>query len=143
MPTLHPTAANALDGTLNLPPKSSVRAKADLPAGAGLRYFGEYELVQEIARGGMGVVFKARQINLNRVVALKMILSGQLASDEDVQRFKTEAEAAANLDHPGIVPIFDIGEHDGQHYFSMGFVEGKSLADLVSNGPLSAEREDL
>ena len=124
VPTFEPVDRQNVD-SVNLSAKSSK-----------VRYFGHYELLQEIDRGGMGIVYKARQVNLNRPVALKMILTGQLAGQNEIKRFYTEAEAAAQLDHPGIVPIFEVGQHEGQHFFSMGFVEGQSLAARVAQGPL-------
>ena len=106
-------------------------------AGTRLKYFGDYELHEEIARGGMGVVWKARQTSLNRDVALKMIRAGVLAGPDEVERFLREAEAAANLQHPNIVAIHEVGEHGGQHYFSMDYVAGRDLGALVKDGPLS------
>jgi serine/threonine-protein kinase len=98
--------------------------------------FGDYELLEEIGRGGMGVVFKAKHVTLGRTVALKMLLRGQFASGEDKDRFVQEVKSVALLDHPNIVPVFEFGENDGRLFFSMPFVTGETLADRLKRGPL-------
>lgn len=93
--------------------------------------FGPYEIIEKLGAGGMGVVYRARHTQLNRTVALKMTLLGHLTRDDNVQRFLMEASAVASLDHPNIVPVYEIGEQDGQHFFSMKLIEGNSLADRI------------
>jgi serine/threonine-protein kinase len=132
---------------IDLPAEDPLAQKASAPQDSvfqggpkSIRYFGDYELLEEIARGGMGVVYRARQVSLNRPVALKMILAGQLATPAAKQRFHTEAEAAARLDHPNIVPIYEIGEHDGQHFFSMTFIDGPTLGQALGRKPMPTRR---
>src|SRR6266516_2795856 len=113
-----------------------VSAEAAPSAHAAVRSFGDYEVLEEIARGGMGVVYKARQKSLNRFVAIKMILAGQFAGKQMTQRFRGEAAAAGTLQHPNIVAIHEIGMHEGRHFFTMDYVEGQNLSQLVGTRPL-------
>lgn len=140
-----PSTPDEIGGRVGSRPKDDPRLQETLLYDAGVASrsdatpsrFGDYEILNEIAKGGMGVVYKARQTKLDRIVALKMIKSAELADDKQVRRFYTEAESAAKLSHPGIVPVFDIGEVGGRHYFSMAFVDGESLFDRVKReGPL-------
>jgi serine/threonine-protein kinase len=131
----------------NEPPTAVLRPEAAKPAPAaptvtlprGLGTFGKYHLEQELGRGGMGVVYRARQVDLDRPVALKMVLSSQLSSPDALERFKNEARAAAGLTHPHIVAVYEAGEHDGQPFFAMQYIEGASLGERARLQRLTPE----
>ena len=118
---------------------------ADLPieetTGASpLERVGDYELLEQISRGGMGIVYRARQVSLNREVAVKVLLDSAFASREELARFRAEAAAAAALHHPNIVAVHEISEDKGRQFFSMDFVAGKDLAELTRDGPLPSRQ---
>lgn len=127
-PTLNDSLASKISQHLAVEPSSRTE-------------FGKYEILGEVARGGVGIIYKARQRGLERIVALKVLQSGS-TSPEHVQRFLQEAQSAAKLQHPNVVPIHDFGTHDGLYFFTMDFIEGETLADRIARGPMQA-REAL
>ena len=128
------------DGMLARPPGDIANEMVAAGGPSGLRRFGDYELIEEVARGGMGIVFKARQLSLDRIVAVKMMRPGILSTEAEVRRFRAEARMAAALQHPNIVAIHEVGEQDGLYYFSMDYVDGTNLADKAHHGPLPANQ---
>jgi serine/threonine-protein kinase len=110
------------------------------PAETGIpqlnRQIGDYEIIAELGRGGMGVVFKARQLSLNRLVAIKMVIAQTFTNEEESLRFRREAELIAALNHPNIVSIYEVGEFEGHSFYSMEYIEGTTLYELVRDKPL-------
>ncbi len=114
--------------------------RADVPATPGVMPFGDYILEEEIARGGMGIVYRAQQISLDRTVAVKVMKEGVFAAGREVERFRQEASAAAALQHPGIVPVFECGECEGRYFYAMEWIAGPNLAEVTRAHPASAKQ---
>jgi hypothetical protein len=131
--TAQTDASHGADDTLSYARVGESEAGQRLLVGQRI---GDFEILRELGRGGMGVVYQARHVHLNRIVALKMVLAGQFADREEIQRFDDEARSAAALEHPGIVALYETGRCDGQPFFSMAYIEGPSLAQVVEAGPL-------
>jgi serine/threonine-protein kinase len=137
-------AASLLEAFPELPSDGSSTADDDSDSAGGTvagRQFGRFELLEELGRGGMGVVFRARQTDLNRIVAIKMILVNRLASQDHIRRFYQEAQAAGRLSHPNIVGIHEVGEVHGQHFFSMDCIDGVDLKEVLAAGPAQSTLE--
>jgi len=135
-PIIRAELAESSHTSVSLKPKSGGTSRDETAASGSI---GNYELISELGEGGMGIVYKARQATLDRIVALKVLLPNLSRKDRFVQRFMREAKNAATLDHPNIVTIFEVGEDDGSYYFSMKYVEGEDLDQLVERGPLSVD----
>ena len=128
--TVDTSSSPCMSETGQVDPTSAAQNRpndSSLQAGTLVGYFGDYELQNVLGEGGMGIVYKARQLSLNRLVALKMIKAARFAGADELRRFQNESEAVAQLDHPNIVPIFEVGQFEHRHYFSMKLIAGESL----------------
>ncbi|MBI4178929.1 serine/threonine protein kinase [bacterium] len=131
MPTPQPV-------TGSVPPPPAPPPSSSSSAGGAGTYFGKYRILSELARGGMGIVYTAKQEELDRVVCLKVLLSGEMSTKDQIERFFQEAQSAAKLSHPNIVPIFDMGEVNGQYYFTMEHIQGRSLDGVIAARPMDS-----